>query len=428
MIGTNTIRQNYSRESGLDKIVSGGGTITEAVSSMIWPDEAVVHVSIVNWIKGKQKGDKRLYIQDGNDVTTGWRFVDLDIIGPALSFQLDVTKAKSLKVNEIGGCYQGQTHGHKGFLLDLQYAKIELLDHPEFSNVLFPFLIANELIGGRSSKPRRYVIDFHKCDIFEARKYKDLFSIVEKRVLPDRKKSAEKELKRNEEALKRNAKAKTNKHHANFLNRWWVLSYPREDLITAIDKKARYVACGRVTKRPIFEFISSKIRPNDALQVFNYDDDYSFGVLHSSIHWIWFKERCSTLKSDFRYTSNTVFDSFPWPQSASDKAIKDVAAASVELRKIRNELRKKHNQSLRDIYRLLEQPGKNDLRDAHEALDQAVRAAYGMEKDADPLQFLLDLNLRLYAEEQKGEEIIGPGVPRKFGDTASIITKDCIQP
>jgi hypothetical protein len=277
-------------------------------------------------------------------------------------------------------------------------------------------------------KPRRYVIDFHKFDLFEAQKYKTLLDIVEKRVLPDRKKAADKEIKRNEDALKKNAKVKTNKHHVNFLNHWWVLSYPREDLIVAIEKKARYVACGRVTKRPIFEFISSKIRPNDALQVFNYDDDYSFGILHSGIHWVWFKERCSTLKSDFRYTSNTVFDSFPWPQTPSKNAILDVANAAVELRKVRNDLRKKHNQSLRDIYRLLEKPGKNVLRDVHEALDQAVRAAYGMAKETDPLKFLLDLNLRLYTDEQNGVQIVGPGVPEKFGDPSVLITNDCIGP
>jgi len=52
LVGTNTIRQNYSRIGGLDYIVKDGGTITEAVSSQVWSGEAVVHVSIVNWIKG----------------------------------------------------------------------------------------------------------------------------------------------------------------------------------------------------------------------------------------------------------------------------------------------------------------------------------------------------------------------------------------
>src|SRR2546426_11324635 len=54
LVGTNTIRQNYSRTGGLDYIVGHGGTITEAVSTMKWSGEAVVYVSIVNWIKGKQ--------------------------------------------------------------------------------------------------------------------------------------------------------------------------------------------------------------------------------------------------------------------------------------------------------------------------------------------------------------------------------------
>ena len=428
MVGTNTIRQNYSRESGLDKIVGDGGLITEAVSSMIWPDEAVVHVSIVNWLKGKQKGKKRLYIQDGNDVASGWRHDDLAVIGPALSFGLDVTAAKALEINKTGGCYQGQTHGHKGFLVDLNEAKLLIREHPEYRVVLCPFLIANELIGNVGGKPRRYVIDFHKFDVFTARNFGKLYEQVEKKVLPDRKKAAAEETERNKAALEVNAQANINLHHTNFLNRWWVLSYARESLIENLSKRSRYIACGRVTKRPIFEFVSTEIRPNDAIQVFCFEDDYSFGVLQSEAHWLWFKERCSTLKSDFRYTSNTVFDSFPWPQNPSKKSIAKVAKLAVELRSLRNELAKKHTLSLREMYRVLEKPGKSPLKDAHEALDLAVREAYGMSKDADPLKFLLDLNIHLHANEQKGVKVVGPGVPKSFGDTATITSNDCLQP
>ena len=48
LVGTNTIRQNYSREGGLDYIAGHGGTITEAVSAQVWSGEAAVHVSIAN--------------------------------------------------------------------------------------------------------------------------------------------------------------------------------------------------------------------------------------------------------------------------------------------------------------------------------------------------------------------------------------------
>ena len=47
LVGTNTIRQNYSREGGLDYIVANGGRITNAVSTQVWSGDAAVHVSIV---------------------------------------------------------------------------------------------------------------------------------------------------------------------------------------------------------------------------------------------------------------------------------------------------------------------------------------------------------------------------------------------
>src|SRR5438046_4084256 len=36
LVGTNTIRQNYSRQGGLDYIAANGGTITDAVSTEVW--------------------------------------------------------------------------------------------------------------------------------------------------------------------------------------------------------------------------------------------------------------------------------------------------------------------------------------------------------------------------------------------------------
>ena len=97
--------------------------------------------------------------------------------------------------------------------------------------------------------------------------------------------------------------------------------------------------------------------------------------------------RCSTLKSDYRYTSNTVFDTFPWPQKPSVKAIKAVAVAAVALRAKRDELRGKHKLSLRELYRSLELPADHPLKEVHAVLDGAVRNAYGMSATAEPLAF-----------------------------------------
>lgn len=427
LVGTNTIRQNYSREASLDYIVGNGGTINEAVSSMIWPGEAVVHVSIVNWVKGKQDGVKRLYIQEGNDLSTGWRHEDFEVIGPSLSFAVDVTKARRIEANAAkGGCFQGQTHGHPGFLVDAVEARKMIAADKSLAEVLHPFMVADELIGEKTPAASRYVIDFQGKDVLEAGAFKPLFAQVERLVLPDRKKAAEEEKARNKPILKDDPEARVNRHHENFLKRWWILSYPREDMIEALGALSRYIVCGRVTKRPIFEFLSPAIRPNDALQVFPYEDDYSFGIMQSGIHWLWFTERCSTLKSDYRYTSNTVFDTFPWPQAPGAKAVRRVADAAIGLRRTRTQLREKHGFSFRELYRTLENPGDNPLRAAHEELDTAVRAAYGMTRSVDPLVFLLALNKEVAEGEAAGDEIQGPGLPEFIKDRKAYITRDCI--
>ena len=49
---------------------------------------------------------------------------------------------------------------------------------------------------------------------------------------------------------------------------------------------------------------------------------------------------------------------------------------------MRREILAANGWSLRDLYRTLETPGTNRLRDTHAAPDAAVRAAYGM-KDAE---------------------------------------------
>ncbi len=87
-----------------------------------------------------------------------------------------------------------------------------------------------------------------------------------------------------------------------------------------------------------------------------------------------------------------------------------------------------NNWSLRDLYRTLDVPGLNPLRDVHDELNDAVRAAYGMKAKADVLAFLLELNHELAAAEKAGTAIVGPGLPPCVKDAASFITTDCVQP
>ena len=196
------------------------------------------------------------------------------------------------------------------------------------------------------------------------------------------------------------------------------------DIIDTID---RYIVCSRVTKRPIFEFVSKDINPGDALQAFPLDDDYSFGILQSSIHWEWFVARCSTLKGDWRYTSDSVFDSFPWPQNPTVKQIEEVAKQAKALRDKRNEVMQKYNYTLRQLYRFMDDTPENPVSEIQARLDKAVREAYGINMETDILQYLLNLNGRLYEREQRGESVQGPGLPNKVKDKSKLISNDCVK-
>ncbi|MFM8833517.1 MAG: DNA methyltransferase, partial [Cytophagales bacterium] len=297
LVGTNTIRQNYSREGSLDYIVHRGGEIFNAVSSQDWSGDAAVFVSIVNWKKGKYEGDKVLYFYEDKELKS----VTQPVINSSLSLETDVTEAKVLETNKKPKrVFQGQTHGHEGFLLEKNDALKILKKHPNYAEVLKPFLIGDELVAANGAQPSRFVIDFTLLNVNQAAKYKELLQRVELMVLPDRKEKGEAQQKENKEALKANSKAKVNKHHINFLNNWWKLSYGREDMLIGVNNLKRYVICSRVTQRAIFEFVDSKINPNDALMVFSFDDYYSIGIIQSGVHWKWFEEKCSSLGGTLR--------------------------------------------------------------------------------------------------------------------------------
>ena len=427
LVGTNTIRQNYSRMGGLDYIVEEGGTILDSVSTEVWSGDAAVYVSIATWKKGEEKRKKVLSIQVGDSIDSPFEDYELDHINSALSL-FDATKAYVLQINRrSGACYQGQTHGNKYFLLTKEQAKKFLADKKN-EDVIHPYLIGEELLGQMHSQPQRYVIDFRKAkDVFEVASYKDLYNHIHEFVYPLFKKKADDEVKRNEDAKKINPEYKEKKDHQSAFKTWYKLFRSRNELMDHIEDIDRYIACSCVTKRPIFEFISSKIHPNAALQVFPLDDDYSFGILQSVVHWEWFVARCSTLKGDWRYTSDTVFDSFPWPQNPTRKQIEEVAKQAKALRDKRYEFMEERQLTLRQLYRIMDDTPNNPVSEIQNKLDNAVRDAYGMRHDADILQFLLELNGKLYQKEQNDEIIQGPGLPNKVKDKSELVSEDCVK-
>ncbi|MCP5524737.1 MAG: class I SAM-dependent DNA methyltransferase [Verrucomicrobiales bacterium] len=441
LVGTQNIRNNQSRVGGLDHVVQDG-TIIEAVDNQPWSGEANVHVSIANWVKTQDpallpehrklwfkvefaKGVKKLLKKGTGPASKEYELDSRksEQISSSLSDQTDVSGAVRLRCNfEPQVCFNGQMLGHKGFVLSSETAAGFIRVDPRNREVVHPCLIGRDLLTGDGT-PTEWVIDFQTRTMLEASGYPLPFHHLQSNVLPSRQRKADEG--KTEAGVQRS-------HHKAFLKYWWRHSFDRPEMINLISSMPRYIVCSDTTKRPVFAFMARDIRPDHKLRVFAFPDDYSFGILQSHAHWLWFIIKCSKLKSDYNYTSTSVFDTFPWPQfdaaSSTVGKITAVAEAGRAIRRIRAEALRKLKGGLRALYRTLELPGANPLKDAHAALDAAVLAAYGFSPKKDLLAQLLELNLSVAARIERGEPVTAPGIPPAFPNPETLITDDCIRP
>lgn len=188
------------------------------------------------------------------------------------------------------------------------------------------------------------------------------------------------------------------------------------------------MVCSNPQARPVFAFISSRFVPTNTLQVFTFDDDYTFAILQSSAHWAWTCAKGGKVRKDIRYT-NEVWTTFPWPQEVSESTVAAVAAAGSELRATRARLMKDNGWSLRALHQAADVDGPHPLKDAQRALDEAVTEAYGIPSDQELTEYLLGLNQALVEDEAAGKKVQGPGLPAGLAPRdPRWFSEDCIEP
>jgi hypothetical protein len=436
LVGTQNIRNNESREGGLDHVVKTG-TIVEAVENQPWSGEANVSVSIANWMKTQDAallpktrnlwfkvepsaGAKKLRKRGSGPATKEY---ELDcrkcaFINSTLSDQTDVAGAKRLACNrKPKRCFEGQQPGHEGFKVS-EGERNALIKAEDAAQILFPYIGATEMLTDDYADSPIFIIDFGNRTMLEASAFPNALKIVQERVLADWQKDA---------ADEKTSTGKETGEHQGRLETWWQLKRRRNEFLNAIEKKTRYIACSRHMKRPVFAFVSTAFHPDSSLSCFAFDDDYSYGILQSNPHWLWFITKCGKLTERFRYSVDNIFDTFPWPQTATVKQIDAVAAAARELRRVRAEALPKMKGGLRALYRTLELPGANPLKDAHTALDTAVLTAYGFNPKRDLLAQLLALNQAVAAKIENAESVTAPGIPKNYPDARKLVTDDCIK-
>lgn len=144
-------------------------------------------------------------------------------------------------------------------------------------------------------------------------------------------------------------------------------------------------------------FFDASVISTDANQIIPNATLYEFGVLTSEIHNDWMRAVGGRLKSDYRYSGQLVYNTFPWPEASAPKR-KEIEELAEEVLLIREDYPER---TLAELYDPDKMP--KPLLEAHKALDRAVDTLYRRTpfKDAsERLEHLFARYEKLIAEEE----------------------------
>jgi hypothetical protein len=219
----------------------------------------------------------------------------------------------------------------------------------------------------------------------EASDYKLLFEHIKLNVKPERDK---------------------NRRESTRLN-WWKFGEKRPAMRNMITNLTCYFSIPAHSKWFIFIPTSLNWLPNNSIHVVASDDFYILGILTSKVHRLWVKAQSSTLEDRTRYTPNTCFETFPFPQTPSAELVEKIRQTAIELHEYHSQQMEKKQWGITKLYNQFFNEPSSQLYQLHQKLDKLVMAGYNFQPDDDILEKLLALNLELADKEKRGEPVIG---------------------
>ncbi|MBD2039086.1 Eco57I restriction-modification methylase domain-containing protein [Microcoleus sp. FACHB-672] len=375
LIATNTIAQGDTRTTGLRYICQNGGTIYKATKRFKWIGLAAVVVSIVHFIKESYKEIKFL---DNKEVS---------LISAFLFHAGGNENPKPLLAN-ADKSFQGSIVLGMGFTFDdtnpdaTPIAEMHRLieQNPKNAERIFPYIGGEEVNSSPTHAHDRYVINFGEMSEAEAKKYPDLYTIIQEKVYPERKNKP-----------------------GSYSRQWWLFGRRNQEGNKAIINCNRVLVtnCG-ASKHISFSFQPSQMVFANTLDVFAFETYSAFCSLQSRIHETWARFFGSSMKDDLRYTPTDCFETFPFPLNwETNPTLEEIGKTYYEYRA---DLMVGNNQGLTTTYNRFHNPEERDLdilklRELHAEMDRAVLDAYGWTDIPTGCEFLLD-----YEEEDEEED------------------------
>jgi hypothetical protein len=267
--------------------------------------------------------------------------------------KLEIEEYEPLPAN-LGRSFQGPIPAGNFYLEPDEGREILDRDDANYAEVVRPYLIGDDITEEPEQEPRRFIVDFGFMALEEAMKYPAALDWVREHVKPERDKNRDQ----------------------GFRKYWWRFGRPRGEMRKAIEPLSRYIAGNRIGKRFLFCWADPSVCPSDLTIVFAFDDDYSIGILTSSIHEAWAHSESSTLEDRPRYTPTSCFETFPWPQP-NDGLRDEIGEIAKRLIERRQTICVDNQIGLTDLYNKLEEGAWSEISTLHKQLDEAVARAYG---------------------------------------------------
>jgi hypothetical protein len=378
LVGTNTIGQGDTRDSGLSLILESGGSIFSATKRLPWPGAAAVVVSVVHMLRGHSNVGPRL---DGRGAKRISAFL--------LEGELDRSPAA---LNEHGRkrAFLGSMVAGVGFTFDdrtdqaTSVAELQrlLAVDPRNHERVFPFIGGEEINTSPTQSHHRWIIDFGDFTLPQAESWPDLLAIVREKVKPYR------------DTVNRQAHRQ----------RWWQYGDRRVELYRTLQGMQRTLALSQVSPHLSLAFVPSRCVFSHAVDILAFESDCAFSVLQSRIHEIWARMFGSSMKDDLRYTPSDCFDTFPFPHGW--EVNETLSMVGAQYYGFRARVLVQNDEGLTKTYNRFHDPAEQHpdvvrLRELHAAMDRAVLDAYGWTDLQPTCEFLLDYEDE--EEEQAGK-------------------------
>ncbi len=246
-----------------------------------------------------------------------------------------------------------------------------LAKEPGLEKWLHPYIGAEEFIKGK----KRYCLWLVHASPVDIKNSKILYEKVEA-----------------VRQFRLSSKAKTTKGYAKVPSIFAQITQPENQnylIIPSVSSEKRiYVPIG---------FMSANDISSNAVQIVPNATLYHFGVLTSNVHMAWMRAVCGRLKSDYRYSKEIVYNTFPWPTPTEAQRTKIEQTAQMIL----NARANYPDTPMAALYDKTLMP--LDLQKAHQANDRAVMQAYGFDvKTTTEASCVAEL-MKMYQELTRGK-------------------------